>query len=99
MTQVRLLSTTVVGGSTGALLDSLADSFLGYPLLGALGVGLGALLFWEKLDQAAHAFFTPVGPGGGILGDLTPLTAHEVHHDVLTEGLRRCEVGLTPGDL
>jgi hypothetical protein len=63
LTQVRLLNATVVGGSAGALFGSLAGSFLGYPLLGALGVGLGALLFWEKLGQAAHAFFTPAGPG------------------------------------
>ena len=63
LTRVRLLNATVVGGSAGALLGSLAGSFLGYPLPGALGVGLGALLFfWEKLGQAAHAFFTSAGP-------------------------------------
>ena len=45
LTQVRLLNATVVGGSAGTLIGSLAGSFLGYPLLGALGVGLGALLF------------------------------------------------------
>ncbi len=64
-----------------------AGGFLGHPflggLLGALGVGLGALLFWEKLGQAAHALFTPAGSGTMLFRDYSRAEALAVrgHYD------------------
>ena len=61
--QIRLLKAKVFGGSAGGLLGLLAGGFLGHPflgvLLGALGVGLGSLLFWKRVGEAAHPFFAP----------------------------------------
>ena len=53
------------GGIAGGLLGLLAGGFLGHPflggLLGALGIGLGSLLFWKRVGEAVHPFFAPAG--------------------------------------
>ena len=55
--QLQLLKATVIGGGFGGLLGLLLGGFLGHPylggLLGALGTGLGSLLFSGKVREPA----------------------------------------------
>ena len=57
LAQIQLLKATVIGGGFGGLLGLLLGGFLGHPylggLLGALGTGLGSLLFSGKVREPA----------------------------------------------
>ncbi len=57
LAQIQLLKATVIGGGFGGLLGLLLGGFLGHPylggLLGALGTGLGSLLFSRKVREPA----------------------------------------------
>ena len=85
--QIRLLQAKVLGGIAGGLLGLLAGGFLGHPflggLLGALGIGLGSLLFWKRVGEAAHPFFAPAARRTTLARDYSRAETLAVrgHHD------------------
>jgi hypothetical protein len=55
----------LLGGGSGGALGLILGLLVGHPLLGVLlgtlGVGLGSLLFSEKVGGAAHVVYAPTG--------------------------------------
>jgi len=87
LVQIRLLKATVLGGGPGGLLGLLLGGFLGYPflggLLGALGIGLGSLLFSGKVREPALVGLAPAGRRTTLARDYSRAEALAVrgHYD------------------